>query len=125
MKVTRVDLIEALGELTREELEDLSHQAWVAKVDQERKAREGRSDDPLGTIRLYVGDAGHSVMWVRIAGNRWDPWWRDTHGTRLGDHELDDWPDYPVIGVMPAEWVAEQQECERDYEDEVDDDEAP
>lgn len=115
MKPSRKDLKEALVDMTSADVTKLLHEALADRQRLEEERRAARCDDPLGTIRMY-DDGGHSVMWVRNAGSRWDPWPHETHGLSVEDHQIP-WRDYPIVGMMPPDWVAQEQEYQRDYED--------
>lgn len=120
MKLSRDQLKEALIEMSPAQIAELTQEAFEDQLKEKQRREAGRCDDPLGVIRLDRQNKsdwpGIPVLWVRVAGHMWRPWIRDDHGCDVEDPDLP-WREMPRVGVMPEDWIAEQQEYEADYED--------
>jgi len=113
--LNRDELKRQLADLSSDEMAQLVVEAQQERERQLAHKAASRSNDLLGTLRYYEGECGHDVIWARIAGWRWDPFPRETHGLSVADSELN-WRDLVVVGQMPPSWIAEQEDYQRDYE---------
>lgn len=112
MKPSQKDLMEALGSMSPEEIEQMRQQSLDEKAKERQRKIDARCPYPIGTILFDDDDA--SIFWVRSAGRIWEPFIHDNHGVGIEDDMLS-WKDLPKIGVMPAKWTQQQQRDHDEY----------